>query len=817
MRIKYLLATSVAALGATTLGFQSPALAQAAPAANSGQGGTTTLETVIVTANRRAENLQHVAVSVTALTGEALKERQVKSAFDLQYNTPNMTVMNTELGGRLAQGYNIRGQIQAADDAPPGVVEYLAEVPVQSQEVARSNYDMSSIQILEGPQGTLFGRNTNGGAVLYTPNKPTNYFDGYLTGQYGNYNDRYFEGMMNVAPTDYLSVRAAGNFERRDGFTKNSGGPDVDNLKYGTWRLGVDYTPRRWIENYTLVNAEYADEYGPGWILDGVTPCTGPSQNASCFYNSATLLNPLAFSPNPNPYLAMGLIDISQAYQKQLAMGIRAVDDANPSFEKEHGIGVTNTTTVDVGDIKFRNIFGYHTLSTNNFNNDTSTPDPALYVSTSIRYKTLTEEFQAQGHTDNNLFNWIAGVYYYHQSQDPFGNPNFDPSIDDNGATNNGLVAFPFLLNEPQWIHMRLKSIALYGQGTADLSRWVHGLSFTAGYRYTWDSPSLDETIVQTFSPLNVIGAPAGTICALGPSSNPNVTVDLSNCTLSAHAKYSAPNWTLNLSEKINDQLMVYIASRHGYKSGGFNSTTTNANFFTYGPEKLTDIEGGVKSDFHVGQMAFRVNGDVFYDWYTNLQLTNVVFIGGTPASIIENTGPDHLPSRAHIYGADLAVTAVPVKSLELTVSYGYLKGIFDHFLYLTDEGIIQNEAGHTYTGVPRHTLSLTGAWRLPIDPSLGRLTLITTGAYRSPYEMVLQGGLGSAVSAYWLVNSRLDWNHIAGKPLDVSLWVRNLTNQVYPLGYNPAQSFGFSSRYYGDPRMFGLTVTAHFGSRLSS
>jgi iron complex outermembrane receptor protein len=786
-----------------------PAAAQAVKTA---EAGGLTVSEVIVTAQRREESLQKVPVSVAVLTGQDLTALQVKSAFDLQFFVPNLTVGTTQTGGSLAQTYSIRGQSQAADFAPSGVVVYLDEVPVDTREVSLSNYDMASVQVLEGPQGTLFGRNTNGGAVLFTPNRPTHTFGGYITGQYGAYNDGYGEAMLNLPMGEMLAVRIAGNIERRDGYTRNIGGPAEDNLSYGTWRVGVDFKPSSRFDSYTLVNGESADDRAPGWVLTEVSPCLGPSQNASCFFNKFGLLNPFAFFPNPNPYLAMGLVDLEDAFAEQQALGNRRVDNPLPSREHERGVGVANTTTFDLGpvfgsgDVSVKNIIGYHALNTRNFNNFTGTIDQALSVGSATRTRTFTEEFQVLGHTGGDVFRWLVGVFYSHETQSPYSDT--DPSL----ASNTGYVVSPFLFDETEFFHQTLNSVAVYGQGTVDLSHMVHGLSFTAGYRYTWDTPSLTEQIFQIYSPFNVLEVPPGQYCALAPSANPNVMVDLADCVLTAHARFSAPNWNLSLNEQVNDHLMLYLASRHGYKSGGFNTETVDPDFFTFGSEKLTDIEPGFKSDFMLGSMAVRLNADVFYDWYKNLQLSNTVFFDGQPASIIENTGPDGLPSRAHIYGGELSLVVLPAKSMTIAFNYGYTRGVYDHFLELTADGTIQNLSGTAFTGLPVHTLSLADTWRLPLNSEWGEISLTGGWSYRSSYNLSLDGLAASQVAAYSLFDARLDWKRIAGKPIDASVFVKNIGNYTYPLGFVNAGAFGFLSRYYGEPRTWGVALTWHFG-----
>ena len=209
---------------------------------------------IIVTARRREEPAQKVPVAITALSAEMLQERRIAGGQDLQGQVPSLSV---SAGGqsRDVETIAIRGQ-GTNYTAAPAVVTYLAEVPLVAGRVATLQgppgqfLDLANIQVLRGPQGTLFGRNSTGGAVLLEPARPTDTFEGYVQMQAGNYRDREVEGVVNVPLSDTLKVRMAGRFVDRNGFTRDVlTGTDYDNRHYYTGRVGMTWTPTDPLEN----------------------------------------------------------------------------------------------------------------------------------------------------------------------------------------------------------------------------------------------------------------------------------------------------------------------------------------------------------------------------------------------------------------------------------------------------------------------------------------------------------------------------------------------------------------------------------------
>lgn len=180
-----------------------PVLGQVDPSADA-QSGTMNNDTpnqdngdIVVTARRTAENIQSTPVSVTAFGSESLRQSQIRDTQDLLFKTPGVFLAGS--GGRENSNFSIRGQSKAlAGNSAPGVISYFAEVPAPTLGSSIPTYDLSSVQVLKGPQGTLFGRNTTGGAILYYPTTPTYEFEGYVQASYGSYDARIAEAAINI-------------------------------------------------------------------------------------------------------------------------------------------------------------------------------------------------------------------------------------------------------------------------------------------------------------------------------------------------------------------------------------------------------------------------------------------------------------------------------------------------------------------------------------------------------------------------------------------------------------------------------------------
>ena len=258
-----------AAFGCIAMMFCCCAHAQSASTGKSAESAPAALETIVVTARRINEDQQNVPIAITSLDREALRKLDVRTSYDLQRLAPSLNV--TGGLGRNSETFTLRGQRETKQftgaGGGPAVVPYFAEVPTVGQGPGNF-FDLQSVQVLRGPQGTLFGRNTTGGAILFEPARPTNKFEGYAETTFGDYQRFDIEGVLNVPLVDdKLLLRVGGQRETRDGFTRDVGKKvDYDNRDNWVARASLLFTPNERFENLTILNLSEYDENGVGQV-----------------------------------------------------------------------------------------------------------------------------------------------------------------------------------------------------------------------------------------------------------------------------------------------------------------------------------------------------------------------------------------------------------------------------------------------------------------------------------------------------------------------------------------------------------------------
>jgi iron complex outermembrane receptor protein len=259
---KLLVSTCLASASVIVLSLGRPAGAQTADQTAASSGGD--LEEIVVTARRQEEKAQTVPITLTTLTAARLEKQDIRNNLDLLRDVPGL---NGTTGASLGVTFSfIRGA--------SGVVSYFDQIPIAAGGVNQSYFfDVSNIQVLKGPQGTLFGLSNDAGAILYEPNKPTNNYEGYIQGTLGDYGRGEFDAVLNLPIDDKLALRFGAQFNHQDGYIRVRN-PDVDLLdqNYYDGRVQAAFRPTDDIDNELLVNY-FHSRYRPGtFVLAGVNP-----------------------------------------------------------------------------------------------------------------------------------------------------------------------------------------------------------------------------------------------------------------------------------------------------------------------------------------------------------------------------------------------------------------------------------------------------------------------------------------------------------------------------------------------------------------
>lgn len=620
---------------------------------------------IIVTAQRRSETLERTPVSVAVLGGDALAKQAIVSEADLQIATPGLTVKAGQSSNQL--NYSIRGQtVDAFTSSRPSVLPYFNEVQVGSVG-ASSFYDLESIQVLKGPQGTLFGRNSTGGAVLFTSVKPRDDFGGYVSARAGNYSHYQLEGAINVPlVTDTVLLRVAGYFQRRDGFQFNLfNNQRVGDVERESVRASLTIRPNSAIENNLVVAYSHTGGGSTTGVLRNAQSIADNLAGKS-FVPASLLYSPLldvaigvpgawdtylALNPRVNPLGLVGAAD------EQNARGPYVVDQDGLNFIRANSIVISNITTFDIGeDTQIKNVIGYvrqRSLESGEFDGTNMSIDSNGVagqnngdVGRGGLIKQFSEELQLNGKTFSQQLTYVVGVYFSDES-------------DHSRSLSKIVCLLPFIPCTDQYNSGRTtnKTYAGYGQGTLDLSNIVglQGLSFTGGARYSSEKVTFEHTRDDFF----IVNPRPEYIFT--PQSN----------------TFKNFSWSLGLEEQFNDNLLVYVKSRRSYRSGGFNFYAPplvglgNDAGAAYRSERAQDIELGMKFRGDVGGMPTRFNLALYEMKIDDIQRANYVSINGSLAGLTVNV------PKSKVSGFELDGTINPVQWLNVGGTLNYTKARF--------------------------------------------------------------------------------------------------------------------------------------------
>ncbi len=761
-----------AALSISMLPFGGLAQAQEAAAAPQHEGRSA-IEEVLVTARRREENAQSVPIAVNAFGAETLQDFRVEKMEDLKTIAPSLSVSSSS-GRANSPVYSLRGvrPTEALYGQDPTVAIYFADVVLSPAKGSNLGmYDLGSVQILKGPQGTLFGRNTTGGAILLTPKRPGDVLAGEVTLGYGNYDRNETQFGIDLPVADNFKVRVAGRTVDSDGFQTNVADNQLNGDKLGGRRDRSGRITAVWnisdsIENDTILTWDEMYIDGRGHVLQAVNPDAFTGANIATYY-----------------------VPLSQTLERARHRSNTKIEsDLQQSSEVEVW-GVFNTTTFDLSeDLTLKSIFGYRDMQAYEVVDlDGSAVLPQ--VVSSDQTSTLNHgsyELQLLGKAFDNKLDWVTGLYYY-----------YEDGIEDSPGYNRGVRVL-------QTADMTNQSFSLFAQGTYHFSdQW----SATGGVRWTYDDKEM--TIA------NRAIAGGSTLCTM--FDNNNVRLPPDQCSVKSDASFDQPTGTASIEYKPNDEMLFYIASRYGYRAGGFNARASRyAEREPFDPETVLDLEFGSKIDWFVGDWQMRSNVALYQQWYDDIQRTVGVNSGGIPGSSIQNA------AKAEIFGIEIDQTIAPTENLSFTISYIFTDPEYKEWVNPATGADLSNTP---FQFTPEHAASITANYTWPLGEA-GSLRFTAGASYQDDVWInSLQTSADIAAipesvhstmqqEAYWLYDASVAWNEVMGGPLDITAFVKNLTDEEYSLGgiqlYHNA-SVGLNTKVFGDPRTYGLQFRFRF------
>ena len=721
--------------------------------------------------------------------------------------------------------FALRGFVQDLGTAP-SVGVFFADVispRAASNSIASGDgagpgsfFDLENVQILKGPQGTLFGRNTTGGDILLVPKKPTSELSGYIEGGGGNYNDAEGQAVINIPINDSFRIRAGVIHESRKGYLhSNSGvGPDnFDDIDYTAARLSavIDILPN--LENYTIASFSGTDDNGPVSKLVGAD----------------TTQNPVLSFPAQVQLTSQqgkGFYDVQQS-----------LDDPVSRLQQWQ---VINTSTWKATDnLTVKNIASYaqlrDTFRNSVFGTNFQVPIPFVFADTvpppgslTAQERTMTEEFQLQGNAFDSRLTYQGGAYWEQELPQRFVGSLSSlyagcPQGFSNALNCGGYAPFFGFANDTE-ARTRYRDYAFYFQDTYKI---IDPLSVTTGVRWTNDRQEVQD--VQRFYYLNpypalgLLPIPPGLPPPL-PASNPtcqNGNGTLPNCEALLVQKSQAPTWMIDFDYTQFKDLLLYAKYTRGYREGAINPTAP-PGFINVQPEKVDTFELGEKFAFQ-GQVTGTVNASAFYNDFRNQQIqlgfaANPNVPGGSVFAAPQNVG------KSRIWGTELDTTLELFKGARLDLGYTFLDTrllqVAAPTLPPTSPYVIAPSfhTGDELVLSPRNKLSATPSYTLPLPSDIGSVTLAATwtftGRQLTNYTDRTEPALAqySYLDATKLLNLNANWNNIMGSPVDLSLFATNVTKEQYytfcsGLGGTAPAGQGFETCQVGAPMMFGARV----------
>jgi iron complex outermembrane recepter protein len=725
-------------------------------------GANDRLTEVVVTAQKREQNLQDVGTSVTAFDSNTLEHLGLKDVTDVASQVPGLQFNQY---GATVTIYNLRGvsQNDFSDHQEAPVAVYADDVYIGSTgALAGSLFDLQRVEVLRGPQGTLFGRNATGGLIHYLSRQPTDTPEGYLQVTGGNFGTFESEGAISGPLTDAVSARGSFATTTHTGYISNSIGHAINDQRQYAGRV-----------QFKIKASE------SGEILIKLHALTNDNETAGNYSWGASAPDATGrgvFTPGAPDF--GGYINPS----------------SDPFQQSEDRRGIFNRTVWGASVHVNWKFDGYSLVSITDYTrlqkrygeDSDMSPNPIFNYDTRAHYQQFSEELRLNGAA--GALRWIAGLYYL----------NYKTSNTEDTTLPDAIppIPFPYGVGHAD-LTLKTSSPSIFGQLEYDFSDHWTGI---AGARYTSD----DKEYVYNYS-CDVCGPPDN---VTPPGGFPYaVTYSTAAGYPDAKKNYHIPTGKLELDYKFDHDVMVYGSVNRGAKGGGWSAPSSGyvnlSPAYTqatgvpllnlrYNDEKLTSYELGLKSTFWDG--AARLNGALFYYDYKNYQ----GFFLDFATQIVENI-------NAKVKGGELEFAVVPVHGLNLQLGISRLDSRADN---------VPTPAGVLVTSelpqAPAWSVNAVARYEWPAFG--GHLSAEVDGKWNKEQYLELVNAPVDLEPSYTVANARFGYASGDGR-WDVSGYVRNLSDKHYRI-YNLDLSgfLGINQSVYGPPRLYGATFTYHWG-----
>jgi iron complex outermembrane receptor protein len=758
------------------------------------------LEEVVVTARKREESLQATPVAVSAFSEQELEYRQIRSTDELAAVTPNLTFdsVSPSSGSSSSAQIFLRG-IGQTDFTPvtdPGVGLYIDGIYMgRSVGNVLDFVDVDRVEVLRGPQGTLFGRNTIGGAVVVHTKRPTEELGGSVQAQVGDDSMVYLTGKANLPITDNLWSNFAIDYRERDGYVKRiNDGIDTGNEDRLALRGSLLWNATEDFQGYFTFDYTDIDENGAPTVSGGVNDAAafGTFGNGLLDSCAAISINPdfPAAGPPSFPPPGVGTGGAPGCFGPNTFAGEFRSEGTFPVFSELEIWGVSAELSWNVTDwLTVKSITGYREMEMESSRDGDNTPANIFATQDFYEHEQISQEFQLGGNYAERL-NWLVGVYYY--QEEGF---NINPVTLPVGAIRSG----GFYDND---------SWAVFGQATYDLTDRLH---LTAGARYTEDTKRFtpDQTALGDASQgVGSIFGPTWPLTAgiYLSSTGPMLPGDRILPFQEFELDFNDTNFMGTLAWDWTDDVMVYFSYSDAYKSGGFDQrfaappidpntgALTNAPS-SFQPEEAATFEIGMKSEWL--DNTVRLNVALFHTDYDDLQ----IIIRETFNPITFNGG------EADIDGAEVELTWVPTEQWFITAAVGWLDAEYDKL----SDSVLNNATPvlpqNSLVNTPELSTALGIAYTFDIG-QWGTLTPRLDWSYRDEEFNDAVNTPQLKQDSYHLVNAALIYQSL-DEHWEAILGGRNLTDEEYLITGNSAfqTAASYVEQVYGRPAEWWLSL----------
>lgn len=726
------------------------------------------LDEMVVTSQKREQSLQDVPIAVTALTQEFIETRNITSIEGLSSLAPNLKVEKSP-GNSTGAQISIRGgvTINPALTWEPTVGIYLDGAYIgKTQGAIFDVADIERIEVLRGPQGTLYGRNTLAGAINIITAKPTEEFGGRVKVGFGNYNQRMAKASVNFGQIGPVRAKVSGMIEKRDGFVDI-----VDNPFPGVLAAGPNSADElENVDKHSLMvalSSDITDNLSVDYTFDFYDADQRPTFSQIVSVNPGNIFDPnspayVGFPGAPGQFFGFPL-DLYTNADRQFTA---SVDGDVFERSRVEGHNLTFTLDTPLGEVK--SITSKRFLSWDDSLDLDGSPLPLAHTQRLSSYDSLSQEFQLAGSQDR--FNYVLGAYYFK----------------DDGNTLNPQTFFGGANVFDSRYGFETEAIALYAHLDFDITE---RLSVSGGLRYTEEDKSIDRANALIGTP-TIFLVPAGT------------TAETSFDNIS-------PQITFNY--EASDQVNLYAKYSEGFKSGGFNGEAGSVaeTIRPYSSETVDSFEAGIKT--RLADNRLQLNAAAFLNKHTDMQLS-VFTAQGAAASDVRNA------AQADVMGFEIEAMLQATDNFLARASYGYLDTEYGEFIEFGMD--VAND--RAFPHAPKNTFSAGFDWGL-LENDWGRLTLSadlnhTSKYFTFPYSLTAtapQTAFNSQAPSRTLVDARLAWSNIpiAGQDVELAVWGKNVFDKEYIanfIDFGPGFG-GLTNGYFGPPATYGVTLGINF------